>query len=149
MIKIQFPPEFPIQVTKWVYGKWEIKNWEKYFEDVGVETLRIQRQVGTGPGSYLGYSLLREITEKEKKEIDNGKIFLSDGFLQYTKSYFDSKCKIPKKELTEFICLRCGVPSSGYNKEGRNFCNNCLVAAGNDCSDGAGFGFKPFKRSDV
>lgn len=149
MISVKLPPEFPIQVTKWVYGKWELKSWEKHFEDIGVETLRIQRYIGNEANKYIGYTLLRELTDKEKKEIESGKLFINDGFLQYSKDYFDKRYPPLKKKYVTFTCLRCGATASGYNKEGRNFCNNCIIAAENDCSDGAGFGFKPFKRSDV
>jgi hypothetical protein len=88
---------FPITVTKFYPVRSRTASWKKFLEDAGIRT--IYRERITKAGTKL-YGLARQLTPKEKKEIEEGKYFIFDNFI-YKAMVYNKDKQIEEREKNE------------------------------------------------
>lgn len=74
---------FPIQVTKFYKEVWHLYGWKKFLEGRGYETIVVvQEKLG-----HAVNALFRNLSAKEEKEMEGGKLVIRDCFLMKAKNF--------------------------------------------------------------
>lgn len=72
---------FPIQVTKFLENRFALREWEIFLENKGYETSVREVYKKYKERNIVFYALYRNLSAKERKELDSGMFKIRDSFL--------------------------------------------------------------------
>ena len=72
---------FPVQVTKFLENKSDLEEWDKFLQGKGYETSIREVHKNYKGRNMVFFALYRNLSNKERGEIDRGMYKIEDGFL--------------------------------------------------------------------
>jgi hypothetical protein len=72
---------FPVQVTKFLENRFALREWEIFLENKGYETSVREVHKKYKGRNIVFYALYRNLSAKERKELDSGMFKIRDSFL--------------------------------------------------------------------